>query len=190
MIDRVREKSLDDFSDLYRNYFVLLCTIADHYLNDICLAEEVVSDVFLNYWEKYDEIIVTTSIKAYLIRSVQNRSLNYIEHLQVEKRLKDKMLADHSVAVDPGGIGYPLGTLYEKELTLLIQNEMAALPEQCRKIFLLSRDEELTYDEIASKLQITVNTVKTQMKIALSRLREGLKDYLPFILLSYFASVL
>jgi RNA polymerase sigma-70 factor (ECF subfamily) len=77
-----------------------------------------------------------------------------------------------------------LGCLYEKELASLIQEAVKSLPEQCRKIFLLSRDEELTYEEISQRLNISVNTIKTQIKIALAKLREWLKDYLPALILA------
>lgn len=186
-IDDVIRKNDADFSRLYNDYYVLLCTIADQYLKDKFLAEEVVGDVFLHYWEKYDEITITTSCKAYLVRAVQNRCLNHIEHGRVEEKIKQKIETESTLLGLAESSDYPLGSLYEKELASLIYQSMNSLPDQCRKIFMLSRDEGLTYEEISQKLNISVNTTKTQMKIALSKLRELLKDYLPVILLSFAA---
>lgn len=183
--DGVSKGNLEDFSNLYSNYYVLLCTIADKYLKDKYLAEEIVGDVFLKYWEKYNEIIITTSVKAYLVRSVQNRCINYLEHNKVKQKIENESTLFGLAESDD----YPLGSLYEKELASLINQAMNALPEQCRKIFLLSRDEELTYEEISQRLNISVNTIKTQIKIALSKLREWLKDYLPALMLALTALI-
>jgi len=183
--DGVSKGNLEDFSNLYSNYYVLLCTIADQYVKDKYLAEEIVGDVFLKYWEKYNEIIITTSVKAYLVRSVQNRCINYLEHNKVKQKIENESTLFGLAESDD----YPLGTLYEKELASLINQAMNALPEQCRKIFLLSRDEELTYEEISQRLNISVNTIKTQIKIALSKLREWLKDYLPALMLALTALI-
>jgi RNA polymerase sigma-70 factor (ECF subfamily) len=71
-----------------------------------------------------------------------------------------------------------LGNLFEKELEGMIQDAIENLPAKCREIFLLSRDEEMTYGQIAETLNISENTVKTQVKTALSRIRIALKDYL------------
>jgi len=65
----------------------------------------------------------------------------------------------------------------------ILKSGIDSLPESCRQIFLLSRNEDLKYSDIADKLGISINTVKTQMKIALARLREILKDYLIILLL-------
>lgn len=183
--DGVSKGNLEDFSNLYSNYYILLCTIADQYVKDKYLAEEIVGDVFLKYWEKYNEIIITTSVKAYLVRSVQNRCINYLEHNKVKQKIENESTLFGLAESDD----YPLGTLYEKELASLINQAMNALPEQCRKIFLLSRDEELTYEEISQRLNISVNTIKTQIKIALSKLREWLKDYLPALMLALTALI-
>ena len=83
----------------------------------------------------------------------------------------------------PWGNDYPLGRLFEKELSGMIDTAIQSLPEQCRRVFLLSRDEELSYAQIAETLQISENTVKTHIKTALSRLRVTLKDYLASIFL-------
>ena len=65
----------------------------------------------------------------------------------------------------------------------ILDQGINSLPDACREIFILSRNEDLKYDNIAGKLGISVNTVKSQMKIALTRLRENLKDYLMILLL-------
>ena len=186
-LDGRSNTTLADFSKLYNNYYVLLCTIADNYLKDKYLAEEAVGEVFLNFWEKYNNIVITTSVKAYLVRSVQNWCVNFIHHQKVEQKLKQKIETEGMLPGLAESSEYPLGSLYEKELAAIISNAINALPDQCRRIFLLSRDEGLTYDEISERLNISVNTIKTQIKIALAKLREWLKDYLPIFIIAFLA---
>ena len=69
--------------------------------------------------------------------------------------------------------------LSETELEDIIQNAINSLPEKCREIFVLSRIEGLQYKEIASQLNISINTVENQMAIALKKLRIKLKENLP-----------
>jgi RNA polymerase sigma-70 factor (ECF subfamily) len=127
-------------------------------------------------WEKRETILITTSLSAYLIRAVKNRCINYCAQSKVKQQvnlsISEKM--GHYSVVDE----YPMCSLYTNELRSLIDKSVDSLPEQCRQTFLLSRDEDLKYEEIAVRLNVSINTVKTQMKIALSKLRISLKDYL------------
>jgi RNA polymerase sigma-70 factor (ECF subfamily) len=161
----------------------MLCLVAYDLVKSKHLAEEIVDDVFFNLWQKRNSIEITKSIRAYLVRSVKNRSINWLEQTKTERLVMsntyDVSLFDEIIWDSE----YPLGNLLEKELSKKINDAVMSLPEHCRQIFLLNRNEDLTYEEIAQKLAISVNTVKTQMKIALSKLREALKDYLPLILI-------
>ena len=74
---------------------------------------------------------------------------------------------------------YPLSNLISNESVEEVENAINALPDQCREIFTMSRFDELTYEEIASQLNISINTVRTQISRALHKLREQLKEYVP-----------
>ena len=170
----------EDFEQCYIAYYSMLCMIAYEYTRDKILAEEMVGNMFLSLWEKRASIQIDSSVKNYLIKSTKNTCLQYLR----KKKLKTQILHD-GVAWKhiPWSSDYPLGQLFEKELADRIEKAIESLPPQCRKIFRLSRVEEMSYSQIAASLQISENTVKTQMKTALSRLRNALKDYLPIILL-------
>ena len=73
---------------------------------------------------------------------------------------------------------YPLATLLEKELEQEIANSIDKLPKECKQVFEMSRFEDLKYQEIADKLNISVNTVKYHIKNALSKLSHDLSKYL------------
>ncbi len=181
LIAGIRAGNLEAFEELHKLYYFYLCLIAEHLTGNPSDAEEIVSDVFIRIWNNRDKTEITYSVKSYLIKAVRNTSLNYIEQNRLNRRLTDPI--DNSdnqlLAWDSD---YPLGQLYEKETRDLLEQAISRLPDSCREIFLMSRDEDLEYSQIAGKLGISVNTVKTQVKIALSRLRENLKDCLRIIL--------
>jgi RNA polymerase sigma-70 factor, ECF subfamily len=137
--------------------------------------------VFIKLWNIREKIDITTSIKAYLVKAVRNTSINYLKQFKLKNKLSDN-LSNSDYELLAWDSDYPLGQLYEKEILEILDQGIKTLPDACRQIFILSRNEDLKYSEIASKLGISVNTVKTQMKIAFSRLRKALKDYLIIIL--------
>lgn len=142
------------------------------------MAEEVVQQLFLKFWEKRELLQVGTSMKAYLYKGVYNDSLNLLKHQKVKLKYQDYTLhtADH--LSDPASAKIELG-----ELELKLREALNELPEQCRTIFQLSRFEELKYREIAEKLNISIKTVENQMGKALRLLRAKLADFLLLALL-------
>jgi RNA polymerase sigma-70 factor (ECF subfamily) len=169
--------NITSFEELYKQYYIYLCLISQHIVRNHNDAEEIVSDVFVKLWNMRDRTGAIKSIKAYLIKAVHNASLNLIE--QNNKRSEHTDLENVSaLKVLTWDSDYPLGQLFEKELLETIKKGINDLPESCREIFLLSRDKEMNYDEISRKLGISINTVKTQMKIALSRMREVTRKYM------------
>lgn len=166
---------IEDFEKLYEDYYAMLCMIAYEYCRDKKLAEDLVSETFMNLWERRHSIVIQTSVKNYLIKSTQNTCLQHIRKRKIETSELNDDISNMHIA---WGANYPLGNLFEKELEGMIQDAIENLPAKCREIFLLSRDEEMTYGQIAETLNISENTVKTQVKTALSRIRIALKDYL------------
>ena len=176
----IRKGNLTTYENLFTEYYVYLCYIAIEFVKDKQIAEEIVSDVFFVLWEKRKSIHITHSVSAYLIRAVKNKCINYNLHVKTEQRLMQNLIDNHSHSHFSDD--EQLGHLFINDLNVNIKRAISELPEQCRQIFLLSREEELKYEDIAVRLHISINTVKTQMKIALSKLRVSLKDYLVIVL--------
>jgi RNA polymerase sigma-70 factor (ECF subfamily) len=183
--ERINKGDITVFEDLYRKYYSYLLFVAYHIVRNNSDAEEVVSDVFVKLWENRKEIKIDFSVKSYIIKAVRNHALNFIR----KKKPMDNV--DNSLDLQEWMLfvwdaDYPLGQLYRDDLLKIIRTNISLLPESCREIFLLSRSNHMSYNEIADFLGISVNTVKMQIKIALSRLREAMKDYLPIILFLVF----
>ena len=135
-------------------------------------AKDIVHNVFVNLWEKRDQLDASTSFKSYLFTAVHNRSLNYIR--DQKKFDKNEFVPETNEAINYESAD----SLETTELQKKINNAIDSLPEKCREIFLLNRFEELKYQEIADKLNISIKTVETQMSKALKTLREKLGQYL------------
>ena len=139
------------------------------FTGDLDMAKNLVHEVFIQVWEKFDTLPEDMNYKSYCFTAVRNKCLNHIrdrkkfvtiEHVQEEKVTE-------------------LNTSLEtSELAEKIELAIASLPEKCRMVFELNRIEGLKYAEIAEKMNISIKTVETQMSKALAVLREHLADYL------------
>ena len=180
LIDALKKGEEKAYSQLYEQYYDYMCLLACQFVKDRFEAESLVGDVIYHIWEYRETIQIHTSLKAYLVQSVKNRCINYLEHLRV-KQQAEQLLAEQLMEQQQDTMSdydYPLTRLYAMELDELITKSVEALPAECHEVFRLSRKEELSYPEIAERLGISVNTVKYHIKNALARLREQLKDYL------------
>jgi RNA polymerase sigma-70 factor (ECF subfamily) len=187
---KIKEDDKSAFEVIFLRYYSSLCTYACTILSNKDASEEVVQDLFVKIWENRKDTEITTSLKSYLYRTIHNQCINLIESWKVRDNYTKKYNSDHnpSLTTIPFSGDYPIANLIVKELEDKIDESIKTLPEQCREIFLMIRIYDKSYQEVADKLNISVNTVKTQMQRAVSKMKEMLKEYLPIILglLTYF----
>jgi RNA polymerase sigma-70 factor, ECF subfamily len=177
LADALRQGNKEVFGEVFKTYYERLCNYANAFLNNMDEAEEVVQGTFLTLWEKREVIDIHTSVKSYLYQSVHNQSLNRIKHYKVRQMHASYVLkssGDSADSVDEMVIG--------DELEIKINEAVHSLPDQCRRVFQLSRFENLTYAEISQQLNISVKTIENHMGKALRIMREKLKDYLPLLI--------
>jgi RNA polymerase sigma-70 factor (ECF subfamily) len=150
-----------------------LCYFAQKYVKDFETAKEIVQDAFLSLWEKRDTIDMDRPVKSYLAMVIHNKCTNY---------LRDNRKFDPYILKIENLLDVPeyenTDSMVEDELSLKIDAAIRELPEKCREIFTLNRYEDLKYQQIADKLQISVKTVETQMSKALQHMRLKLSEYL------------
>lgn len=190
LIKKLRKGDERAFRLLYDRHYVLLCRFANQLLNNAALAEEVVDDVIFYLWEHRQEVEIRYSIRAYLMRAVRNRCLNELqlqshrEELHISSFLSpESMDFLDSLFVDNK---QPLGMLLEQELEEELKRSIDELPLECRKVFYKSRFEQKKYEEIATELGISVNTVKYHIKNALAFLQRRLGSYLKLLIVYIF----
>jgi RNA polymerase sigma-70 factor (ECF subfamily) len=145
------------------------------------IAEELVSGIFINIWEKRNYLQINHSVKSYLYTSVKNTSLNYLKSQFAS--IKFESDAHLSIVKSPDK---PTDQIDYLQLEEIVRKGTESLPPKCRIIFTLSRHAGMSYQEIADELGISKKTVKAQMGIALHKMREYIGkhwDSLLFILL-------
>jgi RNA polymerase sigma-70 factor (ECF subfamily) len=156
-----------------------LCKIAYAFLKDDFLSQTLVDDLIIHLYERRETLVINTSLRAYLVRSVRNRCLNLLQSEYKRKEISFSTLnapADWVFSIREQD-DYQLGALLEKELDKEIRQTVKGLPAECRAVFEKSRYEEKKYETIAAELNISVNTVKYHIKNALLHLYEALKKY-------------
>lgn len=167
------------FEKIFRSYYKRLYGSAYGYVKDSQDAEDIVQEVFLNIWSQKESWDPAGTVKQYLFAAVRNRALNILRHNRIRadaqedvnlffEEINHQSNADENPEVE--------------ELRKAIQNGIDQLPPRCRQIFVLSRRSGLTYSEIAEVLDISINTVGTQMGRALKYLRNHLVEFLPLLL--------
>ena len=161
------------FRGLFDDYYDGLCDYAKRLYKDDDEGEEVVQDLFCKIWENRGQLNFGSSIKAYMLTSVRNRYLNDMNKEKVRR------LAGEELRRKQSHEEMPAFELQEK-----VDEGYALLPEQCQKIFRMSREEGLKYGEIADKLGLSLKTVENQMGKGLRIFRTHLKDYLPLLLIT------
>ena len=154
-----------------------MCFFAQKYVKDLETAKEIAQDAFISLWEKRETIDMGRPVKSYLTMVIHNKCTNY---LRDNRKFDPYILNIENLLEVPQYDG--ADSMVENELQLKIDLSIAELPERCREIFVLNRYENLKYQEIADKLQISVKTVETQMSKALQHMRIRLAEFISMFL--------
>jgi RNA polymerase sigma-70 factor (ECF subfamily) len=153
------------FDYLFRTRYASLCRFAAAFVNDIAVAEDIVQELFTTIWQHGERLDARRPVDNYLFTSTRNACLNYLRDRRVHATLDT--LA--------GNVATPDDARPDDDPRLdRLRAAVEALPLQCKLIFKLVVLEEMKYREAAERLDISVNTVKTQLKIAYKTLREKL----------------
>lgn len=166
------------FDHLFQDYFVPLTQYARLYLKDEDDAKDLVQKLFTQMWEQPDRFEAESSIQGLLYSAVKNRCLNWLKHEKVKKE-HQQYTAQTKAKL------YVVQDDDHSDLEKKIEKALQLLPEQCRRVFELSRIDGLKYKEIAEQLNISIKTVEVHMGKALRHMRTELADYLPLLLLLF-----
>lgn len=178
----------EDFGRLFLRLKDKYIAIACSFTRDRVAAEDIVTESFTAFWKAREHIELKSSPEAYILQTVRNRSLNYMRDKAVRLRIEGKIQQQTAKAIETEA-----DVLSEEDASCLFGNEvadifrkfMATMPELTRDIFMDSRFEGLTYNEIAAKYNITPRKVKRDIQRILEKMRISLKDYLPAILILF-----
>ena len=173
IVKKMIEGDIDSFKYFFDRYYSDLCNFVHVYLHDQILAEEIVQDIFVFFWENREKLKINTSVKAFLFSASKFKSLNLLRDTKTKRRIVENIGKTEPFQTTEQDSSYIDADEFKKILDLAIDQ----LAPKCREIFMLSKRNDLTNNEIATQLGISVKTVENQMTIALKKLREYL---LPF----------
>lgn len=168
--NKIKAGDKQAFKLFFDEYYSSFCLYANSILDNLELSQDIVSDCFVRIWERKEKILIKTSFEKYVLLSVRNSIYSYLRSPRsksvdidvIIERLENTPIEEYDV---------------EKEETIqrvymLIQE----LPEQRRRILEMATFKGMSYKDIAENLNISVNTVKTQLSRAYHFLREKLMD--------------
>lgn len=162
----------DSFRKIYECYQGKVFLFALRLTKSKSAAEEAVQEVFVRIWEKREKIKIEKSFNAYILTITKNLILDGLKKAAHDKTIQQKIYQNIQALQNSS-----VDQLIEKELARLHQQAVDRLSPQKKIVFLLSREEELSYEEIAERLGVSKNTVRNQMSDALKSIREYLTNH-------------
>ena len=178
---RAQEITAHEFGRLFMQYREKFISIARSYTRDEMAAEDIVAESFTNFWDNRRKIDLQTLPEAYILQTVKNRSLNWLRDRTTKMRAEQNMQGNayRAMVAEINVLdSTDMGLIFRSDIEKIFRNCLDTLPETTRRIFLASRFENLTYQEIAERYGFSQRKVKRDIQNALSIMRESLKDYL------------
>lgn len=175
LLNKLQKGDAKAFDALFRKYYPLLCAYGRRF---VCVesAEEIAQDAMLWLWEHREEEIIRTSLVKYLLKVVYRRALNRLEQEQVKLNADTRFYQDVVENVLEETDLCEVNNLSRK-----LNEAIACLPDTYREAFVMHRFKDMTYKEIAARLDVSVKTVDYRIQQALKLLALELKDYLPLL---------
>ena len=157
--------------ELYKTHHQRMCNHALNLVGDLDAAQDIVQEVFIKVWKNMDRIEMGDYFTYYLLKATTSTSLNYLQKTRRYSEVKEEVkhtLDPTKEDPDPAQLA---------ELRQSIRSAIDRLPPKCKTVYLLCRQEDMSYKEVAEHMDISVKTVENQMGIALKKLREDLQEY-------------
>ncbi len=180
LLKHIRSGDPVAFERLFNRYWEPLFAAAMHRLQSRDLSEDILQELFVDLWEKRDDIQIRTNVQGYLFTALKNRVLNKIKSESVREKY-EQMVIDYYELNE-------LATDHKFRLKIIreeIQKETDKLPDRCRQVFELSRKQQLSHKEIGKKLNISTKTVENHIRLALKKIRPKLKRIISVLIILF-----
>ena len=163
----------NSFTILYEQQYERLFRFALHFVPDHEDCEDILADVFVSIWENWDSLKKIDNLNSYLFTAIKNRCLKFLNKRNYfEEYIEDlhiHLSIDHTT---------PEALLDSNEITGIIEDALNQLPQRCKLIFLMLKEDNLKYKEVADILGISEKTVQAQQIIAKKKLTEIVGQYI------------
>ncbi len=177
LLTKLRGGEADALTAIYHLYAEKMLSSAYNLLKDRAACEDIIQETFLSLWQKRESLEITTSLEGWLFTATRYQVFKVIRKGRVTEPLFEGL--ETRIWGEPSAENL----LYQKELQSRLKGIVDSLPERCREIYRLSREEQLSHKEIAQRLSISTKTIEFQITVALKRIRLSLGELLPLIVL-------
>lgn len=182
LFEKLRNSDEAAFRIIYNNYSSKLYYFVLEFIPLKDAAENIVQDTFVTLWNRRKELKDNTNLSSYLFTGAKNNALYRLRDKKYKQKLFSNAMdvselnlnTDALITVDTSSFAF-------QEIEQIIQETLSNLPPQCRKVFELSRLQEMKNKEIAEELDISVRTVEAHISKGLKVFKIALKDYLPLV---------
>lgn len=188
MTDNNTEGAIMTFEEIYTKYHPKLVRFSNEYIFSIPDAENIVQDCFVYLWEHQEDLYTIRNINAFLFRLVKNKCVDYLRNkIAVENRKEEfqyisiKEAEYKLLSIE----AFDDSALSDEDIEKIIYRAIDNLPGKCKEIFVMSKINKLKYEEIAELLNVSTNTVRNQIAIALKKMRKELKELAPILLFMF-----
>lgn len=180
LLEKLKNDDQAAFTIIFTKYYQDLVRFSFGYTRNSDAAEEIVQEVFLKLWENRGTLVIHNSLKSFLLKTVQNRCIDSLRHETVTHKYASIVL-EHPLLSENDTENYIL----HSELQANFNHAMEKIPVEYAESFRMSRIENMNYQDIAQKLNVSVRTVEVRISKALHFLREELKDFLVLIFIIF-----
>jgi RNA polymerase sigma-70 factor (ECF subfamily) len=166
-------RDMQAYQQLYKILHKPLIRFATSMIDSKEVAEEIFSDLMLKIWHMEEKLAAIENLNVYLFRSIRNASLNYLQ-----KNNRVRLVELNDGVNDKAGTGFLQDEVLRNEFQSHLLHAVEALPPRCKMVYLLIKEEGMTYRQVSDVLGITVNTIEGHMTVALKRITQCLRTYL------------
>lgn len=180
-------EDIKELSRLLESYKGRFISFANSYVQEFSVAEDFTMEAFMDYWEMREILQPDSNVPAYILTLIKHKCLNHLKRRQLQEDVSQRLRAvaewELNLQISSLEVCEPT-ELFTTEIKEIVNRTLQQLPEQTRRVFLMSRFENKTRKEIADELNMTSKGVEYHIAKALAALRVNLKDYytiLPFL---------
>lgn len=178
-------RDLESFTSFFNHYSTRFIHFAYSYVGDKMVAEDIVLESLMCYWETRSTLQSNSNIRSYVLTIVKNKCLNFLNHQRIRQNAEDYLQQTEEWELDlhiNSLEAFDPSSVFSKEIQRIVEETLEQLPEQNRLIFMKSRYDNLTHKQIAEEMGLSTKSIEFHITKALKALRIALKDYFPVFL--------
>ena len=160
-----KEGNKQAFKCTFDSLYDPLCLFINRFIHNLPTAEDIVQESFLTLWNHHEEMSSAAHIKSFLYLTSRNTALDYLKHEKIRNSYNERAIAELS---ETENFTY---FVIEEEVEFILLKTQESLPRQCKQIFILAMQGK-SNEDIARQLDVSINTVKTQKKIAYKKMKQ------------------